>query len=140
VPINPPTPNAGAQGIVAATDITASWVASMRRLVGTVNQQAISNWSAGEVFLNRVSVQQVDDDEVNIRVQWTLGDAVTNETRGEITGISYKPFQHVREWIGIDADRDGNTLVYKPTAVLVNDVWPWGYHILLGINPPDKNA
>ena len=102
------------------------------------NNFTISGWAVGECYITRIASQQVDDDTVNLNVEWSLKDNVSDATRDSVVGITHRGHDYVKEIIEPEVDRNGNTMVNIPLAVYVYEVWPSYNHGLLNIYPPQK--
>ncbi|RQV98645.1 hypothetical protein EH220_03060 [bacterium] len=130
-----PTENLGKQAIVSLAT-AASLASTVASLVGYVNSEAVGLYSAGELMLTSFRGQQRDDETFDLSIGWSYIPNVTDETWGDVTGVSYKGHEYTWAYTKDVTDRNGNALYQVPQFVYVNQVWPTGNLNAIGIYPP----
>lgn len=133
--IQAPIENLGKQVIVSVSQVAAI-ASKIKSLVGYVNSMDVGNYAAGELMLTSFNGQQRDDETYDINIGWSYMQNVSNETWGDVTGVSYHGHHYVWAYTKDVTDRKGNALYQVPRYVYVNQVWPTGNLNAIGIYPP----
>jgi hypothetical protein len=116
--------------------VTASYVRGLAGITGTTNNAAFRGFQAGEVLFLGCSGSQEWDDQKG-KGTWSLSyrfmasKNVTNESVGDITGISKKGHEYL--WVRYEDAVSGGSLLKKPRAVYVNKVYKDSDFSQLGI-------
>lgn len=120
-------------------DVTPSWA----RTIAAVIQAGCSNsssmqagaYAAGELLIVHCAGAQISEKAVQIETGWNWKQNVSDETRGEVTGVSYDGQDFVWDWVTNSIDRESQRYEHKITAVYVNRVRPRVDMHSLGILP-----
>jgi hypothetical protein len=136
--IDPPEPNLGVELVVPTTTVTPSWRRTVALCVGRTNSFNLSGgtYNAGEILLHSVHLQVASETECNIQIAWSYKPNVSGETRGAVSGISYRGHDFVWEKPKMVIDDTRNWALPMPEMVIVNRVWPETDLSALGISPP----
>lgn len=121
---------------VPARYVTQDYIVSLHNLTGTVNAGTFRGFAAGEVlFLGASGTQQWDtqkgDGPWNLSFKFIASPNATGLTVGEITGIAKKGHEYL--WVLYEDDVSDDTLLKKPKAVYVNQVYKTASFAGLGI-------
>ena len=121
---------------VPARYVTQAYIVSLHNLTGTVNTETFRGFAAGEVlFLGASGTQQWDsqkgDGPWNLSYKFIASPNATGLTVGSITGISKKGHEYL--WVLYEDDVADDTLLKKPKAVYVNQVYKTASFAGLGI-------
>jgi len=113
--------------------VTQSYKCTLAALTGKVNNSSFRGFAAGEVlFLGASGSKRGEEDwEITFRFQATPN--VTGLQVGNITGINKKGWEYL--WVRYDdeVDNSARTLVKRPAAVYVEQVYQYADFSLLGI-------
>lgn len=116
--------------------VTSAWIRGVAGVTGTTNNASFRGFEAGEVLFVGCSGSQEWDDQKG-RGPWSLSfrfvasKNVTGETIGDITGVAKKGHEYL--WVRYEDAVDSNTLLKKPKAVYVNQVYRPADFSALGI-------
>jgi hypothetical protein len=121
---------------VPARYVTQAYIVSLHNLTGTVNTGTFRGFAAGEVlFLGASGTQQWDsqkgDGPWNLSYKFIASPNATGLTVGSITGIAKKGHEYL--WVLYEDDVADDTLLKKPKAVYVNQVYKTASFSGLGI-------
>jgi len=116
---------------LGAATVTASYQRTVMRLVGTMANATFDGWSVGEVLLTGVSGQQRSPADWVVTFRWAVSENVTNQTIGDITGISKRGWDYL--WCEYRDAAGASGIVAKPIGVHVEQVYKLGDFSLLGI-------
>jgi hypothetical protein len=116
--------------------VTSAWIRGVAGVTGTTNNASFRGFEAGEVLFVGCSGSQEWDDQKG-RGPWSLSfrfvasKNVTGETIGDITGVAKKGHEYL--WVRYEDAVDSSTLLKKPKAVYVNQVYRPADFSALGI-------
>lgn len=116
--------------------VTSTWIRGVAGVTGTTNNASFRGFEAGEVLFVGCSGSQEWDDQKG-RGPWSLSfrfvasKNVTGETIGDITGVAKKGHEYL--WVRYEDAVDSSTLLKKPKAVYVNQVYRPADFSALGI-------
>jgi hypothetical protein len=121
---------------VPARYVTQAYIVSLHNLTGTVNIDTFRGFAAGEVlFLGASGTQQWDsqkgDGPWNLSYKFIASPNATGLTVGSIPGIAKKGHEYL--WVLYEDDVSDDTLLKKPKAVYVNQVYKTASFAGLGI-------
>ena len=136
--IEPPQPNLFVEMAVPIASVTPSWGRTVASLVGRSNSTALTSgtYQPGTIFLCHVLGHKASPTEFLLEIGWSYKPNVTGESRGEVTGISYRGHYFVWEMPKLIVDRAQVKIFQQPEFVIVNQVWPEDDLSTLGIEPP----
>jgi hypothetical protein len=116
--------------------VTSAWIRGVAGVTGTTNNASFRGFEAGEVLFVGCSGSQEWDDQKG-RGPWSLSfrfvasKNVTGETIGDITGVAKGGHEYL--WVRYEDAVDSSTLLKKPKAVYVNQVYRPADFSALGI-------
>jgi hypothetical protein len=121
---------------VPARYVTTSYITSLHNLCGTVNGSPFRGFLAGEVLFSGASGSQQWDTEKgdgpwNLSFKFSASPNATDLSIGSVTEIAKKGHEYL--WVLYEDDVSDNTLLKKPKAVYVNQVYRTANFSGLGI-------
>ena len=116
--------------------VTTSYITSLHNLCGTVNGSSFRGFLAGEVLFSGASGSQQWDSEKgdgpwNLSFKFSASPNATGLSIGSVTGIAKKGHEYL--WVLYEDDVSDDTLLKKPKAVYVNQVYRTANFSGLGI-------
>lgn len=116
--------------------VTSAWIRGVAGVTGTTNNATFRGFERGEVlFVGCTGSHEWDEQKGNgpwsLSFRFIASKNVTNETVGDITGISKRGHEYL--WVRYEEDVTGSQLLKKPKAVYVNRVYRESDFSLLGI-------
>jgi hypothetical protein len=116
--------------------VTPAYPIALMGLTGSVNNGPFRGFAPGEVLFLGASGSrrgQGIDDPWEIAFKFAASPNRTGLTVGTITGIQKRGWDYLWVQYGEDVDAAAKTLIKKPTAVYVEQVYPFGNFAALGI-------
>jgi len=113
--------------------VTWSYVVTVHGLTGRVNQAPFRGFAAGEVLFLGASGAKRGEEDWEITFRFAASPNMTGLAVGDITGISKKGWEYLWVRYQDEADAGSNTLVKRPMAAYVEQVYQYGDFSLLGI-------
>ena len=114
-----------------AAFIDGAYKATLFALTGKVNGGSFKGFAAGEVLFLGASGSQRGNEDWEISYKFAASPNMTGLSVGALTGIAKGGWQHL--WVLYSDQVDQNTLIKRPIAAYVEQVyWP-GDFSLLGI-------
>ena len=114
-----------------AASVTGAYKATLFSLTGKVNAGAFKGFAAGEVLFLGASGSQRGNEDWEITFRFAASPNMTGLSVGSITGIAKGGWQHL--WVLYADDVDQDTLIKRPQAAYVEQVYRSGDFSLLGI-------
>jgi len=131
VDITVPVYNFSETHYLPAAFIDGAYKATLFALTGKVNGYAFKGFAAGEVLFLGASGSQRGTEDWEISYKFAASPNMTGLSVGALSGIAKGGWQHL--WVLYSDDVDQNTLIKRPIAAYVEQVyWP-GDFSLLGI-------
>lgn len=133
VDITVPVYNFSETHYIDAVFVTGDYKAALFSLTGTVNNAPFRGFNAGEVLFMGASGSKRGQDDWEIAYRFAASPNVSGLVVGSITGINKRGWEYL--WVRyVDTeDTDAKTLVKRPQAVYVEQVYPYGNFAGLGI-------
>ena len=116
---------------IPAALVTGAYKATLFHLTGKVNHAPFKGFARGEVLFLGASGSRRGVEDWEISFKFAASPNAVGLTIGEITGIEKKGWEYL--WVRYVDAEDENTLIKKPAAVYVEQVYPYGDFSLLGI-------
>ncbi|MDI1345271.1 MAG: hypothetical protein PSV22_14385 [Pseudolabrys sp.] len=118
---------------ISAASVTNAYVQALKSLTGKTNDSPFKGFAIGEVLFLGASGSQRGSSDWRIDFSFKISENVTGKTIGDITGID-KP-GHAYLWVLSEdvEDTAAKTLVRRPSAVYVEQVYESADFSLLGI-------
>ena len=113
--------------------ITGAYKATLFGLTGRVNAAMFRGFAIGEVLFLGASGSQRGNDNWEITYRFAASPNVTGLAVGEITGIAKKGWEYLWVRYADAEDDDAKTLVKRPVAAFVEQVYHYGNFAGLGI-------
>jgi hypothetical protein len=116
--------------------VTPAYPIALMSLTGAVNNAPFRGFAAGEVLFLGASGSrrgQGIDDPWEITFKFAASPNRTGMTVGSITGIQKRGWDYLWVQYGEDVDAAAKTLIKKPIAVYIEQVYPFGNFGALGI-------
>jgi hypothetical protein len=113
--------------------VTGAYKVNLFRLTGKVNNASFRGLAAGEVLFLGASGSKRGKDDWEITFRFCASPNRTNITIGNITGIAKKGWEYM--WVRYEdvEDTEAQSLVKRPLAVYVEQVYEYGDFSCLGI-------
>lgn len=133
VDITVPTYNFTETHYLAATLVTGEYKATLFQLTGTVNDGVFRGFNAGEVLFLGASGAKRGQEDWEITFRFAASPNVTGLSVGDMTEIEKRGWDYL--WVRYEdvEDTEARTLVKRPVAVYVEQVYPLGNFEGLGI-------
>lgn len=118
---------------IDAALVTAGYKATLFHLTGTVNSAPFRGFNAGEVLFLGASGAKRGQEDWEITYRFAASPNVAGLTVGAMTGIEKRGWDYL--WVRYEdvEDTEAQTLVKRPVAVYVEQVYPLGNFAGLGI-------
>ena len=114
--------------------VTPAYKANLFLLTGRVNAAAFKGFAKGEVLFLGASGTKRGKDDWEITFRFAASPNVQNLSLGSITGITKEGWQYLWVRFSDDEDTAAHTLIKKPIAAYVEQVYPYGNFSLLGLD------
>lgn len=113
--------------------VTAAYKATLFRLTGTVNLYPFREFAPGELLFLGASGSKRGTEDWEITYSFAASPNATNLQVGNITGISKRGWEYMWVLYKDAEDEDAHTLVKKPVAVYIEQVYRYEDFSQLGI-------
>jgi hypothetical protein len=133
VDITVPVYNFSETHYIASGLVTPGYKATLFFLTGKVNGAAFRGFAAGEVLFMGASGSKRGQDDWEITFRFAASPNVTGLVIGNITGINKKGWEYLWVRYADAEDAASGTLVKRPIAAYVEQVYPYGDFSGLGI-------
>jgi hypothetical protein len=111
--------------------VTPAYKAALFFLTGKVNLFPFKGFAPGEVLFLGASGSQRGQEDWELTFRFASSPNVTGLTIGDIVGIDKRGWEYL--WVRYEDAEDANVLVKQPSAVYVEQVYPYGDFTGLGI-------
>ncbi len=113
--------------------VTQAYKLSLFQLTGKVNSAGFKGFARGEVLFLGASGSKRGFDDWEITFRFAASPNATNLTIGGISGISKEGWQYL--WIRYEDEEDisAKTLIKRPSAIYIEQVYNYGDFALMGI-------
>lgn len=113
--------------------VTGAYKAVVFYLTGRVNAAPFRGFAAGEVLFLGASGSKRGEEDWEITFKFAASPNMSGIVIGDITGINKKGWEYL--WVRYEDEEDPNakTLVKRPKAVYVEQVYPYADFAVLGI-------
>lgn len=115
------------------TQVTDLYKGVLFSLTGKVNNALFRGFAAGECLFLGASGSKRSDSDWEISFRFASSPNATDLTVGEITGIAKKGWEYLWVRYADAVDDLAKTLIKKPAAAYVEQVYSYGDFVLLGI-------
>jgi len=135
VDITVPVYNFSETHYIASSLVTGAYKATLFFLTGKVNAGSFRGFAPGEVLFLGASGSKRGQDDWEITFRFAASPNVTGLVIGNITGINKRGWEYLWVRYADAEDTASRTLVKRPIAVYVEQVYPYGNFSGLGIGP-----
>jgi len=133
VDITVPVFNFSETHYIASNLVTPAYKATLFYLTGKVNGGTFRGFAPGEVLFLGASGSKRGQEDWEITFRFAASPNVTGLVIGNITGINKKGWEYLWVRYADDEDAAAKTLVKRPIAAYVEQVYPYGNFSGLGI-------
>ena len=113
--------------------VTTAYKGTVFQLTGKVNQTPFKGFAPGEVLFMGASGSKHGFEDWEMTFRFAAFPNISDLTLGPITGIAKKGWEYLWVRFADDEDDDAKTLVKKPIAAYVEQVYHYGDFASLGI-------
>ena len=126
VDIHLPVYNFSETHYLATALVTGEYKATLFYLTGTTNIEPFRNFAVGEVLFLGASGSKRGQEDWEISFRFAASPNATDLTIGDITGIDKRGWEYLWVRYRDEEDKDANSLVKRPIAVYVEQVYSYG--------------